>query len=719
MKKLLIFILTFVFLGTVALAAVQDQPVSFDATRAQIYQNGGRALTPPSEAAPTAILAKFLRQQGLNPATVGSLYKVAQYRSPVTGLTHLMMEQQIAGLRVEGAYVKAALNASGELVHVIQNVALVTAPGLGTPGVNERQALRAALARLYPGLKDDPSAVGRDANATVFARTPFFHDGPRVERVAVLMESGTLQAGFLVETWKERGNLLHETLVDGAGQVLTVVLRTNNDSYKIFAIDPGVSAQTTVLGPGAGNAQSPAGWLFAGDQNSVSIAGNNAHAYLDTDNNNAPDAGGTTVADGNFLTDAVLTETPSTETNKNVAVQNLFYLNNVLHDRLYTYGFVEGAGNFQEDNFGLGGRGGDSVNAEAQDGGGTDNANFATPRDGRNPRMQMYLWTGRGTYQVVVNATIYAAVVADFGPKPDATGLTGNVTLVNDGTGTPSDACEALPAGSLSGAIALIDRGSCTFVTKARNAQNAGAAAVVIVNNATGPAVGMADDGTGSDIIIATVMVSQADGAIIKALSQPVGTVKLAVPPPLQLDGDLDSDIVYHEYGHGLTWRMIGRMNGPLSGAIGEGMSDVLALLFNNTNDVVGEYAYSYSDGIRRYPYTNYPLTYKDVTGAEVHDDGEVYGAIGWRLRNNFGSGNVGTLLGYIVDGMNYTPAHPAFEDMRDGILAALVNAGAQDKQCLVWEAFAHYGVGVGAKGAAHGSKVVITESLALPPECN
>ena len=46
-------------------------------------------------------------------------------------------------------------------------------------------------------------------------------------------------------------------------------------------------------------------------------------------------------------------------------------------------------------------------------------------------------------------------------------------------------------------------------------------------------------------------------------------------------DGDLDSDIVWHEYGHGLTWRMIGKMSGPLAGAIGEGMGDVLAVIAN------------------------------------------------------------------------------------------------------------------------------------------
>jgi hypothetical protein len=79
--------------------------------------------------------------------------------------------------------------------------------------------------------------------------------------------------------------------------------------------------------------------------------------------------------------------------NQAVSVQNLFYLNNVMHDRLYKYGFNEAAGNFQNNNFGKGGAtGSDAVNAEAQDGGGLDNATSRHPRDGSAPRMQMYLF---------------------------------------------------------------------------------------------------------------------------------------------------------------------------------------------------------------------------------------------------------------------------------------------------------------------------------------
>jgi len=76
------------------------------------------------------------------------------------------------------------------------------------------------------------------------------------------------------------------------------------------------------------------------------------------------------------------------------AVTNLFWWNNFIHDVFWYYGFTEVAGNFQENNFGRGGAQNDGVQAHAQDGSGTNNANFATPPDGQRPRMRMYVWTG-------------------------------------------------------------------------------------------------------------------------------------------------------------------------------------------------------------------------------------------------------------------------------------------------------------------------------------
>ena len=71
-------------------------------------------------------------------------------------------------------------------------------------------------------------------------------------------------------------------------------------------------------------------------------------------------------------------------------------MNNIMHDFSFHYGFDEAAGNFQFSNYSGDGIGGDYVNAEAQDGSGTNNANFATPPDGTNPRMQMFRWNIAG-----------------------------------------------------------------------------------------------------------------------------------------------------------------------------------------------------------------------------------------------------------------------------------------------------------------------------------
>ena len=177
----------------------------------------------------------------------------------------------------------------------------------------------------------------------------------------------------------------------------------------------------------------------------------------------------------------------------------LFYLCNWYHDKLYELGFTEAAGNFQINNFGRGGLGNDPVQADAQDGGGVNNANFSTPPDGSSGRMQMYIFSG---------------------PNP-------------------------------------------------------------------------------------------------------------------RRDGDLDAEIVFHEYTHGLSWRLVGGGQGlgtSQSDGMGEGWSDFygLALLSEPGDNVNGCYAAggyatyqlsgltaNYYYGIRRYPYstdmTKNPLTFKDI----------------------------------------------------------------------------------------------------------
>lgn len=672
----------------------------------------GQSLTGPSRAAPSSIIADYLRARGTS-LGVDQLRVSGFSRAREGQVTHVRLEQFVDGLRVHGAYVKATLGGDGQLLHIIDRVARNNGVSVRA-SAGPQDALISALSHLgYASRTLQPSSAR--GNFTSFARNTEFYREPNVERVARIDETGELREAFLVETWSLKGNQLDYTLVDGNGAVLSSERRTNNDRYNVFVEDPLKGAQTLVTGPAAGGVESPNGWLGTSAQTTINISGNNVRAYLDADANNAADSGGTSVTNGDFLTAANLTQAPSTASNRNVAVQNLFYLNNVIHDSLYRHGFTEAVGNFQTNNFGRGGAGNDPVNAEAQDGSGTDNANFSTPNDGSAPRMQMYLWTGAAPNTfVTVGSTTYGAYQAAFGPAFTNTGLSGAMALVNDGTGTTSDGCEASTT-SLTGRVALVDRGTCDFTVKVRNAQTAGAVAVLIMNNvgtdeASGPG------GTDRKVRIPSAMVSRNTGAILRTQAGTTAQVRHNPTPPLQIDGDVDADVVFHEYGHGLTWRSIGGMSGPIAGAIGEGASDVVAFLHNG-DDRIGEYSASTALGIRRQPYATYVGGYSTVTGAEVHNDGEIYAAAMYRLWQNYLAAgySTDTALDDFVGGMDFTPATPTFEQMRDGMLQEAAGTG---RECLIWRAFAAYGVGVGARATVSGSSVTITESFTVPSTC-
>jgi len=81
------------------------------------------------------------------------------------------------------------------------------------------------------------------------------------------------------------------------------------------------------------------------------------------------------------------------------AITQLFYTSNMVHDLYYRYGFDEVSGNFQNHNFGKGGKENDAVIAQAQDGSGYNNANFATPPDGQRGKMRMFVWDTASPYR--------------------------------------------------------------------------------------------------------------------------------------------------------------------------------------------------------------------------------------------------------------------------------------------------------------------------------
>ena len=119
--------------------------------------------------------------------------------------------------------------------------------------------------------------------------------------------------------------------------------------------------------------------------------------------------------------------------------------------------------------------------------------------------------------ELAIGGASYQMVVGGFGPI--AADITAPLRVLPDpNSGFDHDlnlACnDSPPLGDLTGLIALIGRGVCTFSEKIRNVQNAGATAAVVVNREPGYLT-MGSDGTADQPTIPAVLVSLADGALI------------------------------------------------------------------------------------------------------------------------------------------------------------------------------------------------------------
>ena len=163
-------------------------------------------------------------------------------------------------------------------------------------------------------------------------------------------------------------------------------------SYNVYPIpieSPNYGGRSIVTDPDNAIA-SPFGWHDTNGANGAEFTitrGNNVHAYEDGNNvGYSPDGGA--ALNFNFPINTVYTI--GVDESEDAIITNLFYWNNIVHDITYQYGFDEASGNFQSNNYGNGGVGNDFVNAEAQDGSGTCNANMGTGNDGGNPTMQMF-----------------------------------------------------------------------------------------------------------------------------------------------------------------------------------------------------------------------------------------------------------------------------------------------------------------------------------------
>jgi hypothetical protein len=157
----------------------------------------------------------------------------------------------------------------------------------------------------------------------------------------------------------------------------------------------------------------------------------------------------------------------------------------------------------------------------------TNNGNVVW--DGENVRAFLHRYLQPLTTLAITEpaavARNYEIGTASFGPSVAQTSLSGRVVLAADAAdsagATTSDGCSPLNnANAIRNNLAMIDRGSCTFVTKARNAQAAGATGVIIVDNTRGALcatpLSMGDNTGATDITIPLISISATDGDALK-----------------------------------------------------------------------------------------------------------------------------------------------------------------------------------------------------------
>ena len=225
-------------------------------------------------------------------------------------------------------------------------------------------------------------------------------------------------------------------------------------------------------------------------------------------------------------------------------------------------------------------------------------------------------------------AGTYTYAAASYGPAIPAGGVPPTeaplATVTADANpefpnATPSMGCGALQ-GFPAGAIALVDRGECTFALKTLNAQNAGAAAVIIVNNVAGAPTspgGTALPGT----TISTVMISLADGTTMKDNLPVSGRLIRGVAVNNNQRVGLDSHDWGHEGGNDITARVVdpGVPDSPLS--ISVAGNDITISAATNSTGARTSTAAQVVAAINAHPAASdlvFAYTYRGSTGTGV-----------------------------------------------------------------------------------------------------
>ncbi len=809
-RALLVFVLGAVIVLTGAVA-----PASGTSARAPLPGY----LTAAANGKPSALAVTYLRdhaaRHGLTAGDLREVSVTSTYTDAHNGVTHVYLQQRYRGIDVHNGIVTANVTREGAILSVATRFVprLAQAAGGHKAARTAVDAVRSAARHLDIDGSTALKVLDRRGGAAnevvlsgggVSARAipaklvwqPVAHRSVRLAWNIEIAEGAEHLWSVRVDA--ATGQVLDTADFvshDDAGAVAAAIARpgskgaaaavsslttpnpvADGSSYRVFELpkeSPTDGDRTLVSNP-ADAVASPFGWHDtngAAGAEFTTTQGNNVHAYADRTNDNLPDAGSSPDGGAGLDFDFPLNLNARPLDSQPAFVTNLFYWNNLMHDISYRYGFTEAAGNFQQNNYGKGGLGGDYVRAEAQDGSGRNNANFSTPSEVAGnpnvPRMQMFEWRSSAPNPIVIHppspiAGTYFGPMAGFGESLVTTGpISGEAVYVGRG-------CDpAYPVGNVtpppipldpyladpSGKVAIIDRGVCSFVSKVKKAQDLGAIFVIVVNNNPQPPLAMG--GGDPTVTIPSVMVSQADGELMKANDPFQMTVSDGTGGVPDRDSDIDNGVIAHEYGHGISNRLTG---GPQTVAclqnaeqMGEGWSDWWAVtLTHEAGDTpttvrgVGTYVSFQPEngvGIRPAPYTTdltvNPYTYADVADAvnisQPHGIGFIWNSMLWEMywnlvtkhgynANVYGAWHTGgnnLALQLVTDGMKFQPCSPGFVDGRNAILQADLALTGGANQCEIWNGFAKRGLGVSASQGSSNNRTDGVEAFDVPTACS
>lgn len=374
----------------------------------------------PSREAPLTIARSFLAEHAVDfhasPADLADSIVTSQYADADSGTTHVYLRQTVNGLEVANSEMSVHVAADGRVIAAgggfVPGLSNSLVESTRVPVSSPAQALSAAEAWIRQSVPPE-SITAKIEDQVYQATASVSRDVLIASKISLDPITARLMyvpnvAGTATLTWQmvirtpDGEHWYNLNVADGTGEIVAVSDWVDHAGYSAVPLpnehpnDGGFFVLADPQLPAA----SPFGWH---DTNGVAGAeftdtrGNNVDVRLDRDANNSADStpprpAGTSALDfSSYSFDA--TQSPLVLTNQNAAMVNLFTLNNQIHDLHYVYGFTPAAGNFQTSNYGGGGSGNDAVFADAQDGSGTNNANFSTPPDGTAPRMQMFIWT--------------------------------------------------------------------------------------------------------------------------------------------------------------------------------------------------------------------------------------------------------------------------------------------------------------------------------------